>query len=83
MRARRTIPIRWVCLREADGAKHLVALNPAGRSVAGRSAAAELPAPGVRAETVYGTDPGAKYAIRKGTATLRRKPVPAVILRME
>ncbi len=71
-------PYPMVYLREADGEKYLVALNPSERS-----AAAEFPAPGVRAKTVYGTDSEAKYTVHKGTATLRMKPMSAVILRMK
>lgn len=71
-------PYPMVYLREAEGAKYLVALNPSGRSVA-----AEIPAPGLRAEAVYGTDPAASCVVRKGTARIRMKPASAAIFRVE
>lgn len=71
-------PYPMVFLREAGGEKYLVALNPSGRS-----ASAGIPAPGLRAEAVYGTGTEAQYVVRKGTAHIRMKPASAVVWRVE
>lgn len=71
-------PYPMVYLREKDGVKYLVALNPSGRS-----ATAEFPAEGARAQAIYGTDLHAKYSVRKGVATLKIRPASAVVMRVE
>lgn len=70
-------PYPMVYLREKDGEKYIVALNPSGQTVT-----AAFPAPGGEAKTVYGTDREAKYTVRKGTASIRMKPVSAAIFRV-
>lgn len=71
-------PYPMVYLREKDGEKYLVALNPSGSK-----ATAQFPAEGDEAEAVFGTDLKTKCTIRKGMATLEMKPVSAVVFRLE
>lgn len=71
-------PYPMVYLREKDGEKYIVALNPSGSAVT-----TQFPAAGAEAQAVYGTDLKAKYSVRKGTATLKMQPASAVVFRVE
>lgn len=72
-------PYPMVYLRELDGRKFLVAINPGGRT-----ATAEFAAPAQSAKTIYGTaDKVARYTLRKAQAQLRMAPVSAAILELE
>ena len=71
-------PYPMVYLREKDGEKYIVALNPSGSTVT-----TQFPAMGAEAETVYGTDLKAKYSVRKGTATLKMQPASAVVFHVK
>ena len=70
-------PYPMVYARELNGEKYLVALNPSKRSVTTRFASE-----GDKAETVYGAASSAKYASKRGVATLKMQPVSAVILKI-
>lgn len=71
-------PYPMVYMRELDGQKYLVALNPSGKP-----AVSEFDAPAMRAETIYGTTDSATYKIVKGKARLALPPTSAVIMRAE
>lgn len=68
-------PYPMVYMREKDGEKYLVALNPSSKSVKADFAAV---ADG-KAEIVYGTADKARYATAKGRTTISMRPVSAVI----
>ncbi len=71
-------PYPMLFVRETPEAKYLVALNPSDKSVT-----AQIPAEGDRATYIYGTDSHASYKARKGSATIRLKPVAAAVFRLE
>lgn len=71
-------PYPMVYLREKAGEKYIVVLNPSGRSVT-----AQFPAEGDSAEAVYGTDLKTRYTVRKGTATVKMKPVSATLFHVK
>lgn len=70
-------PYPMVYARELDGEKYLVALNPSKNAVTARFASE-----GGRAEAVYGEGGDAKYVSKRGEATLKMKPVSAVVLKI-
>lgn len=71
-------PYPMVYMRELDGQKYIVAINPSGKS-----ATAKFEAPALKATAVYGTDAKASYKVKKGMANITLKPVSAVIFRAE
>ncbi len=73
-------PYPMVYMREADGERYIVALNPSGKSVE-----CSFDAQGDKFSTLYGNDAGRKSraAVAKGKATLKMKPVSAVVMKIE
>ena len=71
-------PYPMVYMRELDGQKYIVALNPSGKT-----AVAEFDAPAQTAETIYGTTQKASYKVTKGKAKLSLPPTSAVIMHAE
>lgn len=67
-------PYPMVFMRELDGEKYIVAINPSARK-----ATAEFASPAPAAEAVYGTTAKASYRSAKGKAKVTMPPVSAVI----
>lgn len=70
-------PYPMVYMRELNGEKYIVALNPSGRK-----AVAEFHAPARDAAFIYGTTRKATYKVSKENAKLALPPTSAVIMRL-
>ncbi len=73
-------PYPMVYMRELEGESYIIALNPSGKSVE-----CSFKAPKGKLNTIYGNDAGkaTRTAIAKDKATLKMKPVSAVIFKVE